>query len=346
MRTPHPAIGLFTVLLLSACSAPAPGPVLGFTDPDGSPDGIIFPLAKGRHTRFDVTPLSSLSRRTEIDAASSSDARVFEVEGVKESTVTVKALEAGRATLKVVMKSGLEDAIELEVREEGEVWLLPEAGELPNAIDASGAYNLAVGDTLSFNRFFYGDADSRRLSGVGPIPFGASDSAGEMSIETSPTKLVVRAGKPGDEASIETPHGVLRFRTVDALSVSDLTAFLHEVPYPQQIRTGTSFEVSPDGYVIRFLPLDADGYAYVGGHPLDLTIETTGAEDFGVTSSREENRCTSRAPNDGCTKYEGLDYGVIDFTTMPPMNETASLKVVVGAVARTFEVTARFEAVE
>lgn len=347
MPTLPPTIaGLLTALLLSACSAPAPGPVLSFTDPYGSPDGIIFPLAKGRSTRFEVAPLSFLSRRTQIDAASSSNERVFEVGGVKESTVTVKALEVGRASLNVVMKSGLEDSIELEVREEGVIWLLSEAGALPSAIDASGSYNLAVGDTLSLNRFLYADADGRRLSGVGPIPFGASDSEGKMSIETSPTELVVRAGEPGDEASIATPHGVLRFRTVDALSVGDLTAFVHEVPYPRQIRTGSSFEVHPDNYVIRLLPLDADGYAYVGGHPLDMTIETTGAEAFGLTSVREDNRCTSRAPDDGCTKFEGLGNGVIDFTTVPSMNETASLEVVVDSVARTFKVAARFEAVE
>lgn len=335
-------VGWSTALLLSACPGPAPGPVLGFTDPDGSPEGILFPLAKGRSTRLEVTLLSPLSQRTEVGRATSSNERVLRVKDVKESVVTIDALDVGQASLRVAMKSGLEDSIDLEVREEGAAWFLSAAGDLANAVNATGSYNVAVNDALVFDRFFYADVEGRRLSGVGPLPFGAVESTGKMSVETSATALVVRAGEPGDEVSLATPHGKIRFRTVDGLNVADLAAFVHEVPYPRHVRTGASFELPPDGYVIRFLAVDDDGYAYVGGHPLDMSVETGDAQAFGLTSAREESRCASRGADGDCVRYEGLRHGVFDFTALPSTNETASFNVTVGSVTRTFEVTARF----
>lgn len=331
-------MSLALATVLCSCAEPAPGPVLSFVEVDGNDDGILYPLAAGRSTRFDVTPLSFLSRRTVIDMATSSDESVLTVESIQESSLTVRAHSKGWANLTVSMKTGLKDVLTLEVRDEERLYLLARTDARRNVIDSSGAYNLAPGDVLTVDRFIFADAQGSRLSGLGAVEFGAVEKTGAMRLETSAKELVVHAGNSGDRASVVTPHGTLRFRTLETLTTDDLTAVVHEEPHPKKTRAGTTFEVQPDGYVIHFLPLDADGYAYVGGHALDMTVELTNAEGWDFSSA--QNPCTRPTGNRGCAKFERLAAGTLEFTTVPGTKGTASVVVTVGDVSKAFTLEA------
>lgn len=337
-------LAMASSFFLVACGVSGTAGKLRFADEDGGGDGLVLPLAMGRSVSYTIRSATFMAPKRDVVEASSSDADVLAVTGHYGPTVTVRAKAVGRATLRVVTEDA-EDEFELEVREEAMTWLFADSSETPAALDVRGAYTLQPGEALSFASPVFADAQGQRLSGSGPVEFAPAQATGSMKLELDDSSAKLTAGESGDEARADVASsGTLRVRTVADVEVKSLQATLHALLFTKTLQTGPSFSVPNGVHLLRILPVDAQGYAYIGQEPTPMTVSLEGETEFftvaPVRVGDSTDHCVAHAPeSERCIKWENLPLGAFQISTNGKETATATLEATIDGVTQTFTLT-------
>lgn len=331
------------ILLAAGCGESGTEGKLRFADESSGGDGLVLPLAKGRAVTYTIRRATFMAPKVEVTGAHSSNDEVFEVTHAGGSTVTVHALGEGEATL-TVSTADFEDQMPLEVRAEATAWLLADTSQSQGvaALDAAGAYGVAPGDELAFNAPVYVDAEGNRLSGAGPVGFGETTTTGTMKVEAGSDSLKITGGEDGDTATVEAPGGgSLRLKTAEAFEAKSMSAALYSFLFTKTLQSGPTFNVSQGVHLLRFLPVDQDGYAFIGSHALDMTVEVSEGNVLQLDPMRGEGGdrdfCVEQASDsDVCVKWQGLPAGAFRLTVGKEVTKTSQVTVTFGSVSKTY----------
>jgi len=337
------------LLFAAACGETGSEGNLRFLDETGASDKLILPVAEGRTASYTVKGSGLFSPDRTIEAATSSDETVAQVVSFTGATLKVKGLKPGSVSVEVLATDGSRDLLKLEVREEEtSFYRMQNLGEgttsIAGLVDVKGKYNIHTGDTLNLDEPVFVDSNYVRLSGAGPVGLGEPEVTGSMSGSFSGGGISVDAGVDGDTLSYSNPYGSnLAFRTKDTLEPATLEGAGFSFPILKRIGVGTSFVIPEGIYTARFVPVDADGYAYVGSHDLQATAVLSDVTNLTVTfvdwSGLSTDFCAEQNADEQCVKWEGLPAAA--FTIAPTTANTAGsgkLTITVGSVTQAFSI--------
>lgn len=310
MKSPFKSlIVLVAVLLLTAaCGTVGEGGTLRLSDQSTQQPGALRPLAEGAIGHYCVEKSASVRGCVPLEFAESDDEEILTVEINEEKDIYIHALSAGKATLTVETQDGETDAFEMDVRAvKNAVMSMSttkqgarrEHGNLP----VTSKLNIPVGEFI--------DADLSYLVGDnGEVLTGLPETLafGEPTT-TEPFKATPRDGglkwnfesrEEGDSFEVTTPYGgSWMLRGKSQIEAEDFIASTGAAWRPGELEQKGDTIIAPQGSTIflRFFPVDADGYAYVGGYDYKAELSVENAALFspelrsGYQSTSTKNTC-------------------------------------------------------